>query len=67
MMSALIARAESVARAAQRRRLEEISASLRDIGVSAEAGSDSIALRGKQLVQRWLADPMLRFIGMSRP
>ena len=66
MMSALMARAESVARAAQRRRLEEINESLRISGVSAEVGSDFIAFTGKRLVQRWLGDPVLRFIGMSR-
>ncbi len=65
MMSRLMARAQSVAHAAQRRRLESLSALLREKGISAEAGLDSIACRGRRLAQRWLSDPALRFIARS--
>lgn len=61
MMSRLKARAESAVRAAQRRRIEELSAILRESGLSAEAGPDWVACRGRRLTQ-WLGDPALRFI-----
>jgi hypothetical protein len=65
MMEALIARAGDFARAAQRKRLEQIAASLRDGGMSVELGGESVVLRGRRLVQRWLGDPLLRFAGRS--
>lgn len=65
MMSRLMARARSIARAAQRRRLDDLSALLREKGISAEVGSDSLACRGRRLTQRWLSDPALRFIARS--
>lgn len=65
MTSSLMVRAEAIAREAQRRRLEKIIGTLRDEGLSPEAGSDTIACRGKRLVQRWLNEPVLRFIGMG--
>lgn len=61
MMSRLTARAEAAVRTAQRRRIEELSAILRESGLSVEAGPDSIACRGGRLTQ-WLGDPALRFI-----
>lgn len=65
MMSRLIAHGQSIAYAAQRRRLENLSALLREKGISAEVGLDSIACRGRRLTQRWLRDPALRFIARS--
>lgn len=65
MMSKLMAHAESVARAAQGRQLEHVSQLLRERGLSAEVGSDSIACRGRRLTQLWLGDPILRFIARS--
>lgn len=65
MMSRLTARAESAVRTAQRRRIEELSAILRESGLSVEAGADSIACRGRRLTH-WLGDPALRFITRKR-
>lgn len=63
MMGRLLARAETAARAAQRRRLEEIAGAIREIGVAAEIDADSVRFGGRRMVKRWLADPMLRFAG----
>ena len=63
MMEALVERANRIALAAQIRRLEQIAASLRDRGVAIETGADSVAIRGRRLVQRWLGDPLVRFAG----
>ncbi len=63
MMEKLLARADGIARAAQRKRLEQIAATMRDEGLGAEAGADSVTLRGRRLARRWLGDPLLRFAG----
>jgi len=63
MMDKLMARAEAVARAAQRRRLEEIAGSFRSRGIQVEAGADSLAVRARGLARRWLGDALLRFAG----
>lgn len=65
MMSRLMARAHSIADAAKRRRLEDLGSLLRERGISAEVGSDSLVCRGRRLTQRWLSDPALRFIARS--
>lgn len=65
MMYGLLVRAERIARAAQRRRLQQIAAGLRGNGVAVEAGADFVAIRGKRLAQRWLSNPLLRFAGRS--
>lgn len=65
MMSRLIARAQSTAREAQRRRLDTLSALLGEKGLSVEVGPDSIACSERGLMQRWLGDPALRFIARS--
>jgi len=62
MMGRLMARAHSIAREAQRRRLEKLGAVLGEKGISAEVGSESLVCRGRLLTQRWLSDPALRFI-----
>jgi hypothetical protein len=65
MMENLLARADGIARAAQRKRLDQIAATIRDQGLGAEAGADSVTLRGRRLARRWLGDPSLRFAGRS--
>jgi 5-enolpyruvylshikimate-3-phosphate synthase len=66
MMEALLERASDVARAAQRDRLAQIAASLGRQGVAVEVGAEAVAIRGRRLVRRWLADPLLRFAGRTR-
>ena len=66
MTSRLLLRAESVARAEKRRRVEQIAARLRDAGLSPEAGEDSVVIRGASLLRRWLAEPLLRFSWSAR-
>jgi hypothetical protein len=65
MKYGLLVRAERIAAAAQRRRLEEIAAAVRARGLFAEAGSSAVVIRGRALVKRWLGDPLLRFAGRS--
>lgn len=65
MMSRLTARAESIVRAAQRRRVEELGAVLRERGLSTQVESESVSCRGWRLTQLWLGDPALRFIARS--
>jgi hypothetical protein len=62
MMEKLIARAGQIARAAQARRLQQIAAELGASGVLAESGGDALAVRGRGVAQRWLSDPLLRFV-----
>lgn len=61
MMDGIMIRASAVARAAQASRLQQIAATMRNEGVAVEAGVDSVIVRGRGLVQKWLADPLLRF------
>lgn len=63
MRYGLLVRAERLAEAAQRRRLEEIAAVVRARGLFADAGSSSVIIRGSALAKRWLGDPLLRFAG----
>jgi hypothetical protein len=63
MMEKLVARAERIARAAQIKRLEQIAASMRGRGLAVESDRGSVTVGGQRLVQRWLADPLLRFAG----
>lgn len=65
MMEALLARADALARAAQRRRLEQIASALTGRGFATEIGAESVICRGKMLVQQWIGDPLLRFLGRS--
>jgi hypothetical protein len=64
MMNNLIERAEARAQAAQRRKIAEVAARLREIirGASIEVEEARILVRGKGLVKRWLIDPSLRFL-----
>lgn len=63
MMAALLARADKLARAAQRARLEQIAGSMGDRGLRIETRVDSIVIGGRGLVRRWLGDPLFRFAG----
>lgn len=63
MMDGLMRRAEAVARAAQGRRLERIAERLRSQGLAAAIAADSVTCRGRIAVQKWLADPLVRFVG----
>lgn len=65
MMDGLIARGGTIARAAQRHRLEQIAASVRERGLRAELGEESVTIIGRKLVSRWLGDPLMRFIGKA--
>lgn len=64
-MYGLLVRAEAIARAAQRRRLAEIGASIGAKDLRVETRADSITIRGKKIVRRWLSDPLLRFASRS--
>jgi hypothetical protein len=66
MMEKLMARAGGLARAAQSRRVQQIAARLREQGLAFESDGESLVVRGRQLAQRWLADPLLRFVS-ARP
>jgi hypothetical protein len=66
MMYGLLVRADDLARAAQRRRLEQIAAEMRAHRLVAEVTNNSVLCRGRGLVQRWLGDPALRFLGRAR-
>jgi hypothetical protein len=63
MMEKLLDRADATICAAQRKRLEQIAATMRDRGLAVEVGPDSVTARGRSLASRWLGDPLLRFAG----
>lgn len=63
MMQALAMRGNAIARAAQRKRLSQIAASLSDHGLRVEVAADSIAVSGRGLIQKWLSEPLVRFAG----
>ena len=66
-MRKLEERAAAIGRAAQRRKVVEISEEAGRLGVRAEARSDAVVLSGKGLVKRWLSEASLRFItGLMR-
>ena len=61
MMEKLIERADAAGRGAQRRLIEQIAAQVRQAGLTAVAGTESIVCSGRGVARRWLADPLLRF------
>lgn len=65
-MERLIERTQVIARAAQEQRLQQIAAAMRDQGLAPLVGDDSISVRGRALVKRWLGDPLIRFAAWSR-
>jgi hypothetical protein len=64
MMRNLVNRAESVARAEQRRQLLRIAARTRELvrDAAIEVEEARILVRGRGIVKRWLIDPSLRFL-----
>ncbi|HEU5067482.1 MAG TPA: hypothetical protein VFT61_04780 [Sphingomicrobium sp.] len=64
MMEKLLARAEQIASTAQANRIEKIAQAAEEIGgVSVLKTATGVVLRGRKLLERWLLDPALRFIG----
>lgn len=63
MMRALEARAEALARRAERRKLEEIAGAFRANGLVAEVRANTVVTRGRAVLRTWLSDPLLRFAG----
>jgi hypothetical protein len=65
MMEQLIARGETIARRAAQAQAHRIAGQLRErLGESSVSAEDMrVIVRGKDLLQRWLADPALRFLG----
>jgi len=63
-MRNLVNRAESVARAEQRRQLLRIAARTRELvrDAAIEVEEARILVRGRGIVKRWLIDPSLRFL-----
>lgn len=62
-MKQLLKRGEQLARDMERRRLEQIAAGIRDLGVSVASEGSTLVLTGRKLIRRWLSDPALRFVG----
>jgi hypothetical protein len=64
MMHGMMIRAESIARAGQRRKLYQVAEQLRDVlnGASVEVEEARVLVRGRGIVKRWLIDPSLRFL-----
>lgn len=63
MMEILRARAEGIAKAAQAQRLKRIAQSLRERGLSAEIGAETVTLSGRNVARTWISDPIVRFAG----
>jgi hypothetical protein len=62
-MEKLPARAEALVQGAQRERLERIAGGLSSRGFFAVIDGDRVTSRGRELIQHWLSDPLLRFLG----
>jgi hypothetical protein len=64
MMRRLANRADSIARAEQRRQLLRIAERTRELvrDASVEVEEARILVRGRGIVKRWLIDPSLRFL-----
>jgi hypothetical protein len=69
MMQKLIARGQRIAAEVKARTIDRIAAQLGEQvrGVSVEAGSAGIELRGRRLLARWLNEPAMRFAAWRRP
>lgn len=66
-MRALQDRADALARAAQRRKVDELVEAWRGVpGVRVTSGLSDVAIAGRGLRWRRLMDPALRFIGAGR-
>jgi hypothetical protein len=66
MMRALEQKVAAIARLAERRRLEDIAAAVRARGLRAQVESNAVVSHGRNLLQAWLSDPLLRFAGRRR-
>jgi hypothetical protein len=64
IMTNLMRRGETLARDAQRRKLESVAAELRAMfGTGAiEVEEARVLVRGRGMIKRWLIDPNLRFL-----
>ena len=64
MNSRMLRRGEEIARAAQRRRVQQVAAYLRNVlgSASIEVEEARVLVRGRGIVKRWLIDPSLRFL-----
>jgi hypothetical protein len=66
-MRSLQDRAVALARASQKRKLDELAQAWRDVpGVRVTTGASDVTIEGRGLRWRRLYDPMLRFIGAGR-
>ena len=65
MMERLLERAEGAARKVEVDRIQAIAkAAVEELsGVSVVRTATGVVLRGRHLLERWLLDPALRFIG----
>jgi adenylate kinase len=64
MMEKVLARAEQIAQAAQANRIAAMAEAAAELsGVSVLKTATGLVLRGKRLLERWLLDPALRFLG----
>jgi hypothetical protein len=63
-MERLVARAEALARARQRAKVQVVADKLRSLlGEAAVEVEDArVLVRGRGIVRRWLIDPSLRFV-----
>ena len=59
------ARLAELVRAEQQRRIARVASSLRAMlhGAHIETDGDRVVVGGRGILQRWLTDPALRFIG----
>jgi hypothetical protein len=60
----MLRRGEEIARAAQRRRVQQVAVYLRNVlgSASIEVEEARVLVRGRGIVKRWLIDPSLRFL-----
>jgi hypothetical protein len=64
MMEQLVARAEALARARQRAKVQVVADKLRSLlgEIAVEVEEARVLVRGRGIVRRWLIDPSLRFL-----
>lgn len=64
MNARMLRRGEEIARAAQRRRVQQVAVYLRNVlgSASIEVEEARVLVRGRGIVKRWLIDPSLRFL-----
>lgn len=62
-MERLVRRGEEIARQAQQQKVGEVAQRLKELLGDASVEGSRIAVSGRGLVRRWLADSRLRFLG----